>query len=96
MAYDKTKDPLYATAATAISPGRRMAAVTPSDSEDLAAYAKSLRIETAGTLKFIPVENDDEDVVTLEVTAGEVLDFVQVRRVMATGTTAEDIWAIWN
>lgn len=94
--YDRTKDPLATYAPSAISPGRKMFAVTPSNTEDLAIYAKALRIEGEGTLKFLPVDNDDADVVTLAVTAGEVLDFVQVRRVISTGTTATSIWAICN
>lgn len=94
--YDKTKDPLYSYAPSAISPGRKMYLVTPNDTTDLPIYAKSLRIEGEGNIKFLPVDNDDADVVTLAVTAGEVLDFVQVRRVIATATTATSIWAICN
>jgi hypothetical protein len=96
MPYDKTKDPLYALAATAISTGRKMAAVTPSDATDLTIYAKSLYVQTGGVIKFLPVENDDADVIPLTVADKTVIDFVQVRRVVSTGTTASGIFAIWN
>lgn len=94
--YDKSKDPLYALAGTAISTGRKMAAVTPSDSTDLPTYAKALYVQTGGIIKFLPVENEDADVITLTVADKTVIDFVQVRRVIATDATAAGIFAIWN
>lgn len=95
MPYDKDRDPMHGYAVSAISPGRIMELVTPDDDEDFDVYAKALRVETEGTIAFLPVQNADADVVTLNVTAGEVLDFVQVRRVLDTGTTADMvIWAI--
>lgn len=87
MPYDAKAD-LYAGTKSAATFGRRGAVVVPSDSTDLAVYAKTLVVLAGGNLVILPVENDDG--VTLPFTglaAGQIVPF-QVRRVLATGTTA--------
>lgn len=68
------------------------AAVTPSDTNDLAMVATALYIGTQG------------DVVVITLVGGETVTFkavvgwlpVIVTRVLATGTTASNIVAVWN
>lgn len=90
MPQDTTKS-VYPTSLTGQC--RRAAAVTPSDTQDLTNYAKALLIGGAGTLKVIPVGNADDAPITVDVTAGQVFSFCQVRRVFATGTSATSIIA---
>ncbi len=62
--------------------------IVPSDSADLPIYAKSIVVLAAGDVKIIPVENDDASPLQFTgLSAGSVVPF-QVRRVLATGTTA--------
>lgn len=90
MPQDTTKN-VYPTSLTGQC--RRVAAVTPSDTEDLPNYAKALLIGGAGALKILPLANDDAAPITINVTAGEVFSFCQVRRVFATGTSATAVLA---
>lgn len=90
MPHDQTRS-IYPTSLTGQC--RRVEAVTPSDTADLPHYAKALRIGTGGTLKILPLANDDDKPVTVTVVDGEIWSFSQVRRVFATGTTATDILA---
>jgi len=69
-----------------IAPARHLAAVTPSDDDDLAAIPKALWIAVAGTLSVMAV-GDDAAVALGELPAGTLVP-VRARRVMATGTTA--------
>lgn len=64
--------------------------VTPSDSADLAAVAVALYVETAGTLSIVTVAGGTR---TVAVTDHAILP-VGVRRVNATGTTAQGIHAL--
>ena len=73
------------------APARVAQAVTPHDEEDLTPYAKALYVGTAGDLNLIPAGG--AVAVTLKNhPVGYVA--VQARRVLATGTTAEDIVAL--
>ena len=65
------------------------AAVTPSDSTDLAFVARGLHIGVAGDVKIKAVDNSD---LTFTCVAGQVLPW-GVRRVYSTGTTATSIVA---
>lgn len=65
-------------------PGRRMWLITPHNTEPLGWLTKALRFDNAGTVKFKPVDSDDD--VTLNVVAGERID-VRATHVRATGTT---------
>ncbi|ANN58692.1 hypothetical protein A9174_19375 [Mesorhizobium loti NZP2037] len=68
--------------------GRASRLVVPSDTEDLPIVAKALVLTVKGNVSVIPVANDpDTPVPFIDVPAGYLIPF-QVRRVMATGTTA--------
>ncbi|PJE32676.1 hypothetical protein PSM7751_01402 [Pseudooceanicola marinus] len=74
------------------SSGARHAAVIPSDSTDLPVRPRALYVGTGGDLAL----RDAAGVVAIRrnVAAGTEIAFEAVR-VMATGTTASDILAIW-
>lgn len=82
----------FSTAATGLtSPGEHAAAVTPSNSTDMAQACRALYIGVSGDVK-------------VTTTGGETVTFVGVPigplpmrcvRVFATGTTATNIIAIW-
>lgn len=78
-------------APTAASPARMAATVTPDDGADLSPWAKALYVGTAGDLTVIPAGG--MVAVTLK---NHPLGYVavQVRRVLQTGTTADDIVAL--
>lgn len=77
------------------APARRLAAVTPSDGADLPAFAKALYVGAAGDLKIVPTASPDGEGITLKNhPAGYVA--VQTRRVLATGTTAAHIVALFD
>lgn len=65
--------------------------VVPDDAEDLPIIAKALYIETAGTLKCLPVDNADGAFLTVPVEAG-VFSMWLVRRVH-TDSACGAIWA---
>jgi len=72
------------------SPASYAAAVTPNDDTDLPTATRALYVGTAGNLAIVTVGGS---IVTL-VGAGGWLP-VRVSRVLATGTTAGDIIAVW-
>lgn len=76
-------------------PARRAAAVTPSDTADLTIYAKALYVGGAGNVRVLTVGGEDGDAVTF---ANHPVGWlpVQVRRVLATGTTATQIVAAFD
>jgi hypothetical protein len=67
-------------------------AVTPHDSNALAAIPRALYVGTGGTIT-LRLADDSADVVLKNVQGGQVLD-VQASYVRATGTTAADIVAL--
>jgi hypothetical protein len=73
-------------------PATRAAAVTPNDSTDLDAATRGLYIGTAGALTVITSGGDT--VTLVAVPAGSILP-LSVTRVLATGTDADDIVALW-
>ena len=79
----------------ASGPARRAVAVTPSDTVDLTTYAKALYIGVAGNVRVLTVGAEDTDAVTF---ANHPVGWlpVQVRRVLATGTTATQIVAAFD
>lgn len=88
MPYDKTQDPLTTFSATQGNFGSLGRNVTPSDSVDLAPYAKALVVTVAGNLVILPVQNADNASITFTgLQAGQLIPY-RVRRVFATGTTA--------
>ncbi|MEQ7154818.1 spike base protein, RCAP_Rcc01079 family [Brevundimonas aurifodinae] len=88
-------DTYAAFAASPSAPARRLQAVTPADGADLPSLAKALFIGAAGDLRIVPVASLDGEAVTLKNhPIGYVA--VQTRRVMATGTTAAHIVALFD
>ena len=79
----------------ASGPGRRAAAVTASDTVDLATYAKALYVGAAGNIRVLTVGGEDGEAVTF---ANHPVGWlpVQVRRVLATGTTATQVVAVFD
>ena len=67
---------------------RRLVAVTPHDTNDLAYVTKAVYIGTGGTISIIAA--DDTVAVSLTVQDGAVLP-IRAKRIRATGTTATDI-----
>lgn len=79
----------------ASGPGRRAVLVTPGDGADLPNYAKALYVGAAGNVRVLTVGAEDGQAVTF---ANHPVGWlpVQVRRVMATGTTAAQIVAVFD
>lgn len=97
MAYLATSDLLSNLSASSASPARSAAVITASDTVDLAPYAKAIKCNTGGNVMVIPVANYQAGNLTpvkFTVLAGEYIP-VQVARVMATGTTATDLVALY-
>lgn len=95
MAYDASRDPARTLTPSASSPARLVRRLTPSDTLDLAVYAKSVWAYVPATFSEATVRitstgaASDADTVDVLMGAGlQPLPPVQVRRVWATGTTA--------
>lgn len=93
MAYDETKDPYAGTAPSLAFFGTRGVPISPSDTEDLNPYPKTVFVGTGGTVKFIPVGNEDDEPLTLPFPDGAIIPW-RVRRIFANGTDAEDLATI--
>jgi hypothetical protein len=97
--YDVTKDAYANFAPTLGVPGSNAAAITPSDTADLAAYPKAIVVTAAGNLVVLPLKAPDDGSHLITFTAlpvGYLLPF-RVRRVMATGpTTLATVAAIFD
>lgn len=76
---------------TSSSPSRRWAVIVPSDAADVADLPKALRIDQGGTLALM---GSDGTIATFAVFDGETLP-LRPKRVMATGTTATGIKALY-
>lgn len=94
--YDANRDGQRLAATSALSGCRSGFVVTPSDTVDLLHYAKAIRVGADGDVCFIPVNDADGATLTVTLKAGDVFDMFQIRRVLATGTTATPIIAGWN
>ena len=66
------------------SPASRLAAVTPSDSVDLATDSRAIKVAAAGSVRVTTVGGDT---VTVIIAAGIAFP-VRARRIWTTGTTA--------
>ncbi|MFT0860925.1 hypothetical protein [Ancylobacter sp. G4_0304] len=93
MPYDSAKDPWRGVAVSPTGLGRAGTLVTPSDTLDLARYAR-LRVFVPASLasaqiKLLPVNAADDAPLTLPLPTGQasVPEYL-VRRVYATGSTA--------
>lgn len=99
MPYEPSRDPMHGRAASLASPTRLLVAVTPSDTEDLAPYAKALWAyvpadveDGVATVRITPVGAGDEDSIEILVPSGlQPLPPCQVRRVWASGTTGAGV-----
>ncbi|QYC09059.1 spike base protein, RCAP_Rcc01079 family [Brevundimonas nasdae] len=89
------RDGLLSHGRDASGPARRAATVTPSDASDLPNYAKALYVGAAGNVRVLPTGAQDAEAVTF---ANHPVGWlpVQVRRVLATGTTAAQIVAVFD
>jgi hypothetical protein len=77
---------------TPVSPARDAAAVTPNDATPLAQVSRALYIGQAGDLA---VTMAGGQAVTFQALPGGTLLPVRVEAVLATGTTASAILALW-
>lgn len=90
MPYDISRDVQRTGAESARGgPANKSAAVTPSDSVDLADYG-CVYLGGAGTIVIIPVDNADGAPITY---VAHPIGYMQIRarRVLATGTTATNL-----
>jgi len=74
-------------------PSDHAVAVTPNDSTDLANTTRALYVGVSGDIVAIMAE-DDSSVTFKGVGSGAVLP-LRVKRILATGTTATDIVALY-
>ena len=95
-------DPHFATTIEPITAARNAAAVSPSDTTDLAHVTSSLivTIGSSGTgIAVIFANGADSQPVTIPLAPGSYQFNMQVRRVMATGTTlgtGGGVTALWS
>lgn len=92
MPYDKTKDPTRTfppMSSKWTAPRTRGFSITPADGVDLAEYAMSLNVITAGNIAIVPLYQADDTPIVIYAPAGDVP--WAVRRVHATNTTAAGI-----
>ena len=89
------RDGLLNHGRSAGGPPRRGRGVKPDDGADLPVYAKALYLGVAGSVRVLTVDAaDGEAVVFANHPAGYLP--VQVRRVLATGTSAGQIVALFD
>ena len=81
-------------ATTPVSTARRLVAVTPHDSTNLADVAKALYVGGAGNVAILAA-GDSAAVTLVGVPAGTVLP-IQTTRVNSTNTTATNIVALYD
>lgn len=74
------------------APAREGAAVSPNDATDLSVLPRALYVGQGGALAVTLA--DGQDIVFSGVQGGTILP-VRARRVLATGTTATAIVALW-
>ena len=73
-------------------PAEYAVSVTPSDTVDLAQQSRALYIGTGGNLSVLVL--DGSTVLFAGLNAGQILP-VRIKRVLATGTTASSIVALY-
>jgi hypothetical protein len=74
-------------------PGFKATAISPHDTNDLTDIPRALWVGLGGNVVVI-CKNDTASVTFNNVPAGSILP-VSVKRVLATGTTASQILALW-
>lgn len=82
-------DKFNSHAASPISPALSMAAITPSDSADLANVARMIFVGTGGNV--VVVDTAGNTVTHKNVASGSYIGPFKVARVNATNTTATDM-----
>ena len=83
-------DIFHGRALSPAGPATDIMPVTPNDGADLAITASALFIEIGGVIEIVTVRDE-----TRSVTVGDMMLLpVRVRRVLATGTTAQGIHAL--
>lgn len=93
MPYDAARDPYAGLATSVTSPGRKLVLITPADVE-LTRYVKAAWAfcpdsVSVGTVQLVGVGNADDAPCPVKLLPGlQPLPPVQLRRVLATGTTA--------
>jgi len=75
---------------TSIVPGTKSFEITPDDDNDLSQNARSLRVDSGGSLKFTTIGGTID---SWEVSDKETIP-LQIKKVFATGTTADGIHVI--
>jgi hypothetical protein len=88
MPYDAAKDPNSTDRAMPHGFSKKGRVVEPSNTVDLDPYARAIVVVAAGNLVYLPSKNDDEDTITVTDAPVGYTPPHQVRRVLATGTTA--------
>lgn len=73
-----------------LPPYTRAWEITPNDSADLVRVPLCVTARVSGNLAYVPAGNADGDVVPIYVEAGGVYRFA-IKRIMATGTSAQGI-----
>lgn len=86
------QDPLVPTSLS--DPASHAALVTPNDAADLPGGAACLLVGTSGALKVTTAGGETLTLPAEAVVAGAVLP-LRVVRVWSTGTTADDVVALW-
>lgn len=89
-------DPFATIFSTVSDPGERVGEVVPSNTTDLAETPKALYVGSGGDIAMIGDNEAPGTAATVwrNVPAGAIVPF-RPRRVVATGTTAADILAIY-
>jgi hypothetical protein len=96
MAYISGRD-RYVGGGGVDAPARMAALVAPHDTNDLPQYAKALYIGVAGDLTIVPAGDTSANGTSVLFTNVPVGWFpVQVRRVLDTGTDADEIVAVYD
>lgn len=85
-------DPFASTQASITGPISNGAAVTPSDSTDLATSSRAIWVGTGGDVNLTTVEN--ATVLLKNVPSGSLIP-IRAARIRLTSTTATDIVALW-
>ncbi|WP_051382440.1 hypothetical protein [Bradyrhizobium sp. Tv2a-2] len=91
------KDPFMGTSTEPLTAARHAEAVTPSDTIDLSHVTSAIYVGGAGDLTVLMANDilDTQTVTFKAVPVGTVLQ-LQARRILATGTTATNVVAMWS
>lgn len=76
-------------------PASDAVSVTPNDSADLAIVSRALYVGGAGNVTVVMEDGEPGDTVVFSDVKSSTVLPIAVRRVMATGTTATAIVALW-